>query len=148
MKHLLLCTSAIILTLSACQPSHKTDNPDEACDSTAIVSPDSHLSDSTLYGISDDFGMSTFTLITTKGDTLYLTRTDSKGKDGKIYGSLREDDHYAVTTCDDNKAIDVLINVSQLNKHLKDYQISNGHLIINEDTVEIETLSDSVFEYK
>ena len=148
MKHSLLCTTAIILSLSACQHTNKTDSNESVSDSSAIVSPDSQLPDSTLYGISDDFGMSTFTIITTKGDTLYLTRTDSKGNDGKIYGSLRVDDHYAVTTCDNNKSINILINVTQLNQHTKDYNISNGHLIINEDTVEIETLNDSIFEYK
>ena len=148
MKHVLICTTAIMLTLSACHNSNRTDKHESASDSIVLVSPDSLISDSTLYGISDDFGMSTFTLITTKGDTLYLTRTDSEGHDGKIYGSLREDDHYAVTTRDDNKAIDKLINLTQLNKHVKDYNIRNGHLIINEDTVTIETLTDSVFSYK
>ena len=148
MKHSLIGAAVLLLTLSACHKTKKTTDENAVSDPTPLVSEDSQLKDSTLYGISDDFGMSTFTLITTQGDTLYLTRINSQGIEGKIYGSLRENDHYALTTCNQNKAIDVLINITQLNNHVKDYAIRNGHLIINKDTVNIVTLNDSVFEYK
>lgn len=148
MKKFLIYTSMMLLTLSACQKSNKTNNDKAVNDSIATVVTDNQVKDSTIYGKADEFGMSTFTLITTEGDTLYLTRTDSNGKDGKIYGSLREDDRYALTTCDNNQAINTLINLTQLEKNVKDYTISNGRLIINKDTVEIEKLTDSVIQYK
>lgn len=148
MKKFLIYTSMMLLTLSACQKSNKTNNDKAVNDSIATVVTDNQVKDSTIYGKADEFGMSTFTLITTEGDTLYLTRTDSNGKDGKIYGSLREDDRYALTTCDNNQAINTLINLTQLEKNVKNYTISNGRLIINKDTVEIEKLTDSVIQYK
>lgn len=148
MKKFLIYSTMILLTLSACQKSNKTNNDKAVNDSIATVVTDNQVKDSTIYGKADEFGMSTFTLITTEGDTLYLTRTDSNGKDGKIYGSLREDDRYALTTCDNKQAINTLINLTQLEKNVKDYMISNGRLIINKDTVEIKKLTDSVIEYK
>ena len=148
MKQLIICATATLLALSACQHNSQNGNDKEASDTTAVVSTNSHVSDSTLYGIADEFGMSTFTIVTTKGDTLNLTRTDRLGNDGKIYGSLRDNDQYALTTCDNQKAISVVINLTQLNKHIKDYTICNGKLIINKDTVEIEKLTDTVFKYK
>lgn len=138
----------LLLTMSACQKSNKINNGRSVNDSITTVVTDNHVKDSTIYGKADEFGMSTFTLITTEGDTLYLTRTDSHSKDGKIYGSLREGDRYALTTCDNNQAVNTLINITQLEKNVKDYTICNGKLIINKDTVEIENLTDSDIKYK
>ena len=148
MKQILLCTTAVLLAFSACQKTNKTSKQESVSDSTTCVSPDSQISDSTMYGIADEFGMSSFTLISDQGDTLYLTKTSDSGKDGKIYGSLRENERYALTTCDNNQAIDILINLTQLNKHLKDYEIMNGHVILHRDTIHIEELNDSTFSYK
>ena len=92
--------------------------------------------------------MSTFTLISDKGDTLYVTRTADDGTDGKIYGDLKEGERYALTTRDNNKAIGVLINLSQLERHTKDYRISNGKLILKGDTVTIEKLSNKELKVK
>lgn len=102
--------------------------------------------DSTLYGISSEFGMSTFTMITNGGDTLNVTRTAEDGTDGNIYGELKEGEEYALTTRDNNEAIVTLINLTQLNKFVKDYTIYNGHLILKDknglpDTVKILQLN-------
>ena len=68
-------------------------------DTTAVATGDSVASDSTIYGTSDEFGMSTFSLIAdSTGDTLCVTRTASDGTDGQIWGDLDEGSRYALTT--------------------------------------------------
>lgn len=106
------------------------------------------VADSTIYGTSDEFGMSTFTLITDQGDTLNVTRTAEDGTDGQIIGDLNEGQRYAMTTRDHNQAIGVLINLTELDRHLKDYELRNGHIIVEGDTVQIEELSDKVMKRK
>ena len=106
------------------------------------------MADSTIYGTSDEFGMSTFTLISDQGDTLYVTRTANDGTDGKIYGDLKEGERYAMTTRDGGEAIGVLINLTQLERHIKDYEICNGKLIVQGDTVVIEELDDKACKFK
>lgn len=111
--------------------------------------------DSTYYGKADDFGMSTFTLVTDERDTLEVSRTvDEKGNEayGEIYGDLKPDDRYAMTTRDNNEALGVLINLSQLEKFTKDYEVRNGHLVLLQDgkadTVRIVLLTDKAFKAK
>ena len=77
-------------------------------------------------------------MVTDKGDTLYLYRTAQDGTDGKIYGSMQYGERYALTTRDNGEAIGVLINITELDKKLKDYEICNGKLIVNGDTTPIE----------
>ena len=102
--------------------------------------PAEQAADSTIYGTSGEFGMSTFTLIADNGDTLNVTRTALDGTDGKVYGDLVEGQRYAMTTCDNGEAIGVLINLTQLEEKVKDYDICNGHLVIKGDTVDAATL--------
>ena len=47
-------------------------------------------------------------------------------------------ERYALTTRDNGEAIGVLINITELDKKLKDYEICNGKLIVNGDTTPIE----------
>lgn len=107
--------------------------------------------DTTIYGEAGDFGMSTFTLITDEGDTLYLFRTSSKGVDGQIFGSLKPGNRYAMTTTDEGEALSVVINLTQLERFTKDYSIKNGHLVLQPssttDTVHILALNDTIFTY-
>lgn len=152
-KTLYLLLGTMLLSLAACNDKKKTPDttvtPEPVSESVAPVQE----RDSTLYGTADEFGMSTFTLITDKNDTLEVTRTagQAAGDDayGKIYGDLQEGDRYAMTTRDGGEAIGVLINLSQLEAFTKDYQITNGHLVLishgRPDTVSIELLSDSEF---
>lgn len=150
MKHLWISALTALLVLSACQNGKKpTDTTSDADSLTADTTLSDRVeNDSTIYGTSDEFGMSTFTLISDKGDTLYVTRTANDGTDGKIYGDLKEGERYALTTRENDKAIGVLINLSQLERHTKDYQICNGKLIMKGDTVTIEKLSDKEFKVK
>ncbi len=102
---------------------------------------DAEEPDTTIYGTSgEDFGMSTFNMITDKGDTLYLCRTAEDGTDGQIYGDLKYGERYALTTRDHGQAVGVLINLTQLDKKLKDYTIKNGHIIVKGDTIDAKQL--------
>ncbi len=112
--------------------------PDEVND--VRVEAADQVPDSTRYGVGGEFGMSTFTLVADKGDTLYVTRTAMDGTDGKIYGSLREGDRYAMTTRDGGEAIGVLINLTELEKKVKDFDVVNGHVLVKGDTLQLDKL--------
>lgn len=112
-------------------------------DTTAVATGDSVASDSTIYGTSDEFGMSTFSLIAdSTGDTLCVTRTASDGTDGQIWGDLDEGSRYALTTRDGGEAIGVLINLTQLETFVaKDrYKTLNGHLYIDGEEIRLSAL--------
>ena len=128
------------MLLSACNNKRGDTSPTAiSTDSLADTTAAEQIADTTIYGTStDDFGMSTFSMVTDKGDTLYLCRTAQDGTDGKIYGSMQYGERYALTTRDNGEAIGVLINVTELDKKLKDYEICNGKLIVNGDTIPIE----------
>lgn len=147
MKQFWIGVTAILLVLTACKGGNK---PVQATAEKADIDSTltEQVTDSTIYGTSDEFGMSTFTLIADEGDTLFLTRTAEDGTDGKIYGDLKEGERYALTTRDNRKAIGVLINLTQLEKHTKDYKVRNGQLILHGDTVEIEKLTDKELKTK
>lgn len=130
----------ILLLLSACNNKKSDTTPTTiSTDSLVDTTVADQIADSTIYGTStEDFGMSTFSMVTDKGDTLYLYRTAQDGTDGKIYGSMQYGERYALTTRDNGEAIGVLINITELDKKLKDYEICNGKLIVNGDTTPIE----------
>lgn len=128
------------LCLTSCQQkAPKAETTDEPLPA-ASTQPAEQAADSTIYGTSGEFGMSTFTLIADNGDTLNVTRTALDGTDGKVYGDLAEGQRYAMTTRDNGEAIGVLINLTQLEEKVKDYDICNGHLVIKGDTVDAATL--------
>ena len=138
-KFLFVLAVAILGTQFTGCNKKKTETEVEHSDSTAVaITP----IDSTLYGTSGEFGMSTFTLITDKGDTLYVTRDHEDGSMAQIYGSTDYDQRYAMTTCDNGESIDVLINLSELEKFLKSYKIVNGALFVNDDSMQIVQLCD------
>lgn len=96
--------------------------------------------DTTIYGRSTEFGMSTFALITDDGDTLELDRGE-----GKIFGNLdNQGDRFALTVKDagtDYASVGVAINLTNVEKFTKDYSVCNGRLILSGDTVEILDLT-------
>ena len=77
-------------------------------------------------------------MITDDGDTINVCRTANDGTDAKIYGSIKYDNRYAMTTRDNGESLGVLINLTELDKKLKNYEIRNGHLVVNGDTVPVE----------
>ena len=130
---LLVC----ILSLTACNGNKGHNDASVQTDSLAadtIVADSS--ADSTIYGTStEDFGMSTFSMVTDKGDTLDLCRTSEDGTEAQIYGSVEYNDRYAMTTRDNGTAVGVLINLTELDRKVKNYEIVNGKLIVGGDTV-------------
>ena len=146
--HALAIALLVLLCLAGCKKQTTSTEQGGMSDSAADTIVTEQMADSTIYGTSDEFGMSTFTLISDKGDTLNVTRTAEDGTDGKIIGDLAEGQRYAMTTRDNNEAIGVLINLTQLNKHLKNYEIVNGKVVVNGDTLQIEELSDRTFKTK
>lgn len=137
-----------LLLATACSRNKTTGNEAGNADSLADTLVAEQAADSTIYGTSGEFGMSTFSLINDKGDTLYVTRTAMDGTDGKIYGDLNYGERYAMTTRDNNEAIGVLINLTQLDKQLTDYEIRNGHVVVGSDTIEIESLTAKELKIK
>ena len=148
MKYFATAIMATLLLMTACRNQNKQVDSNEGNDSAINDQAAEHMADSTIYGTSDEFGMSTFTLISDQGDTLNVTRTANDGTDGKIYGDLKEGERYAMTTRDGGEAIGVLINLTQLERHIKDYEICNGKLIVQGDTVVIEELDDKACKFK
>lgn len=146
-QRIFLCLTVAILLFSACAGGNKQEE-DKPVAATVESEKSVVSNDSTIYGTAGEFGMSSFTLISEQGDTLYLTRTSADGTYGKIYGSLEEGAHYALTTCDDGQAIGTLINLTQLDKHLHDYTLCNGSLILGSDTMQIDILSDETLTLK
>lgn len=96
--------------------------------------------DTTIYGRSTEFGMSTFALITDDGDTLDLDRGE-----GKIFGNLdNEGDRFALTVCNagtDEASVGTAINLTNVEKFTKDYSVFNGKLILSGDTVQLLDLT-------
>ena len=130
------------MLLGACH--NKNKNQVENTIDSAVVTA---ATDSTWYGVAGECGMSTFCLITEKGDTMYVTRDSEDGRYGEIYGDLNEGDRFSMTTCDDNMALVAAINLSQVARFVKEYEVKNGHLVLpvsggKKDTVHIESLDD------
>ena len=151
----LWCASIALLLLAGCNgnKAKQSQGTDITAADTAVVNsvPQWEEPDTTIYGYSDGFGQSAFTLVTKEGEEyeLSLTSEDAADPYGKIYGDREDSAYYALTTRDNNEAVGVLINLSQLDKFTKNYSIYNGHLILEDgesrDWVEIQELTDHVF---
>ena len=127
---------ATILLFAACGGKKSPTPTNDVVSQNVDTAAAEQTADSTLYGTStEDFGMSTFSMVTDKGDTLHVCRTAEDGTDGEIYGSLDYGQRYAMTTRENGTAIGVLINLTELDKKVKDYEINNGKLIVDGDTV-------------
>ena len=88
-KHILSIASFIFLIgIMSCES--KSGSQPKVQTNEDSLKTETNERDSTIYGISDEFGMSTFTLITNEGDTICVTRTSEDGIDGNIYGELKE----------------------------------------------------------
>ena len=107
------------------------------------------VADSTIYGVSGGFGMSTFVMQDSLGNYYEVMRMADDGTYGLIYGSLSEGQKYAMTVRQGGEVLDKLYNLTQLELYVKDYCILNGTLYLkNEDTwdeVEVKSLDDKNF---
>lgn len=120
--------AAALLALAAC--AGKQAGPPDGAD-TETPAPPATEADSTVYGISGEFGMSTFTLVTDGGDTLCLTRDGADGSMAGICGSLEEGQRYAATLRDSGTALATLVNLGQLERFVTDYALLNGRLVVD-----------------
>lgn len=109
--------------------------------------------DRTRYGKGGDFGMSTFSLVLPDGEEYDVTRVSEGGDNGRIYGSTKPGDRYALLLGPDEESIAVLINLDELDRFVKgQYYIYNGELVLTQDGhrdwVDIEHLSSDAFKAK
>lgn len=154
-RAIIICIATAILC--ACGNGEKKNGQQEPqndsieADSALNTVPDWEERDSTIYGRSDGFGMSSFTLIGKDGKEYDIALTDDESGNhyGTIYGDKEEGADYAMTTRNDNEALSVLINLSQLNRFHIQYKIYNCHVILisdeGQDLVDIEKLDDQEF---
>lgn len=140
MKKIIFILTAASL-LAGCTGNNKPSDTEQ--DSIVVEV----INDTTIYGRSTEFGMSTFSLITDDGDTLDLDRGE-----GKIYGNLdNEGDRFALTVCNagtDEASVGVAINLTDVDRFTKDYGVCNGHLILSGDTVDIQDLTPKLLVAK
>ena len=121
---LLALAFSLVLMASCGKKPQPADNQADVTPAETEVAD--QIPDSTLYGVGGEFGMSTFTLITEKGDTLNVTRTALDGT--------------AMTTRDNGEAIGVLINLTELERKVKKFDVVNGHVVAEGDTLQLDKL--------
>ena len=110
---------------------------------TESVEPVTEPADSAVYGVGGEFGMSTFSLITAGGDTISVTRADSLGREGVIFGDAAPDDHYVMVVDRDQEALVRAVNLTELEKFLvSDYSVANAVVVARGDTLTIAHLSN------
>lgn len=147
----LACIATAVLLMISCKnsPVKKAVRASSDTLKAAVAVPEEK--DSTLYGVAGDFGMSTFCLITDEGDTILVTRSSEDGVDGIIDGDAQPGDRFCMTVRDGGEVLAHAINLTQLERHTKNYRISNGRLILhpesNPDTVVIDQLDATTFVY-
>ena len=147
--------ATMMLTYSCGNGGSKTEGEVKA-DSVEVVkidtAPEENGPNMTLFGKAGSFGMSTFTLLDDSGEKFEVTRVSSKGDEGLIYGSCVPGNRYAMMEDLEDDALEILINLDELELFVKDYYIYNGQLVLtmdgNRDWVEIQTLSKNKFEAK
>ena len=146
---------AICLGLGACGNRGKTSEQESLNENDTVVATtheNGQKKDSTIYGVSSEFGMSTFTLISKDGDTINVMRTGEDGSDAQIAGDLNEGQYYAMTLRDGGESLSRLVNLTQLRKFTDKFSISNARVVLEtakgNDTVTITRLDDHAFTAK
>lgn len=139
--------TAVVLGAVSCQPKKEQQSENQSQeDTTKVVN-----TDSIIIGTSGDFGQSTFSLITEKGDTLELVRELPNGEQSNILGDIDPDQRYAITYETENGDLYLksAVNLTQLEAFTKDYQLVGATSVVyQKDTLNIEALNDSAFMAK
>ncbi len=141
MKRIILfvCVLASVLGLSQCKDNKKpeTVEPETTTDTIKIET------DSTIYGVALESGMSTLCIKTNAGDTLLLDKDDENGY-GEIFGYTQEEDSFAVTKRKgtDGWVVVKAYNLSLLRHFTQNFAIHNGLLVLNGDTVDVKYIED------
>lgn len=133
----------VILGAVSCQYKKEQQAESQEQKDTIVAS----IPDSTIVGTSGDFGQSTFSLITEKGDTLELLRELPNGDPSSIAGDIDSEQRYAITyeKKDGELFLKTAINLTQLEAFAKEYKLANGAVVYNNDTLNIEVLNDTAF---
>lgn len=130
---------------------------EKSVDSTSVTNVDtlaesdlfSQVADSTIYGVSDGFGMSTFVMQDSAGNYYEVMRMADDGTYGEIYGSLAEGQKYAMTVRQGGEVLDKLYNLTQLEKFVDEYRLLNGALYLKAgaewEEVEVTSLDENGF---
>ncbi len=141
MKRFILyaCVLANILVLSQCKENKKTETPTPEIPTDTVSAP----TDSTIYGIALESGMSTLCIKTNAGDTLIMDKEDEDGY-GEFYGYTQEEDSFAVTKREghDDLVVVKAYNISLLRRFTQNFAIRNGLLVLNGDTVDVKYIDD------
>lgn len=145
---LMVLTVCFVGALVASCGSNKKGEEQAQIDATLAqpAPPDFTDEDTTVYGRADGFGGGGFTLIADDGRELELTLTgEGDGGDepsyAHVYGDREDTARYAVTV-KDGEAVDVLINLSQLERQVgTGYVIHNGQLFVPNDAGEWEQVT-------
>lgn len=147
MKRILPLLLLLLLLVTGCRKKAETPTETEAATPDSTMPTPSHAAapDTTIYGVAtDDFGMSTFALVTERGDTLDLMRSHDDGTDATFYGDVVPGHRYALTLTDHGNSVGTALNLTQLEATTKDYAVHNARLILHPttqpDTVNIERL--------
>lgn len=132
------------------EPSGETPQTEKVPPSVETV-PQPHEDRGTIYGISEGFGMGSFTLRDTNGNVYEVTLTDeATGAYGDVYGDRVEGARYAMTLNSDSTAVRKLFNLSQLDKFTKDYYFVDGRLVLTSEgkseEVTVNTLDNHCFK--
>ena len=129
MKKAIFICAAAILTMGACQKTKNdgsTQQPSQLADLPA---------DSSIYGkATDNFGMSTFAIMTDEGKEIELMRTHEDGEPAQFYGDVKPGDRYAVTLAENGTSVDCALNMTQLEAIATDFKVWNAQLILQEST--------------
>lgn len=141
MKKVLWIIPVFVLLLTACGGNMaKGEGADSASTDTTDFPSFKDANDSTIYGTAtDDFGMSTFSLVADgTTDTLYFDRGEAV-----VSGGLQPGDHYAVTAgkTENGPTLLTIINLSEVDRLTKDYRILNGRIFIGGQQVDIDYLN-------
>lgn len=137
-------TTIFLWSFASCDFTKKPQNEIES----TSEAPSPQEKDSTVYGVSDEFGQSTFSLITEKGDTLFLLREKANGDLSQIAGDVDFGKRFAITytSIDGELYLNTAINLEQLENVLQkkhNFQLYNNLLILNKDTVTITELTNT-----
>ncbi len=141
MKRIILfvCVLASVLGLSQCKDNKKPETVEPETTTDTIKTE----TDSTIYGVALESGMSTLCIKTNAGDTLLLDKDDENGY-GEIFGYTQEEDSFAVTKRKgtDGWVVVKAYNLSLLRHFTQNFAIHNGLLVLNGDTVDVKYIED------
>lgn len=139
-----LISFGIITSISGCTGGQQSSEYMETDDSLAIQTPDTAF-----YGhLGEGTGMSCLELITGKGDTIVLNKTDEdSGEDGLILGAIANyTDSFSIVTRNDNQSIRIALNINDLEQKWQSMTDKKNGFYLNHDGT-AKALSQEQYKY-